>query len=352
MAQAAIGGQQTGGVRSTPPVNVSEGAVMDGNLVIRPYAGEDDIAQFVRISNAEAEADGVPNRAGLEDMLAWARHPSESSDPARDLTLAEIDGQPVAFGERGWVDNNDGATRIYWVTGAVLPEWRRRGIGAALLAENERRARALAATHDTDRERLLTSWSSDRSTGRVALLRNNGYEPERWYFEMIRPLSEPIADVPLPEGLEVRPVTTENIRQVWAADAEAFHDHWGGFDMSDEQLERTIASPTFDPSLWVVGWEGDEVAGGVVNVINGEENEALGVQRGWLDGVFTRRPWRRRGLAGALVARSLSLLRDRGLEQAVLGVDADNPTGALGLYERNGFVVAERSTAWRKSLEA
>jgi len=77
----------------------------------------------------------------------------------------------------------------------------------------------------------------------------------------------------------------------------------------------------------------------------------LGRRRGWLESVFVRRPWRRRGLAQAIVARSLVVLRERGMDHAMLGVDADNPTGAVGVYERAGFVVAKRSTAYRKPMD-
>ena len=77
----------------------------------------------------------------------------------------------------------------------------------------------------------------------------------------------------------------------------------------------------------------------------------LGLQRGWLSSVFTRRPWRRRGLAAALISRSLALLRERGMTSAALGVDADNPSGALGLYESAGFAVHERFCAWRRPME-
>ena len=66
--------------------------------------------------------------------------------------------------------------------------------------------------------------------------------------------------------------------------------------------------------------------------------------------VFTRRQWRKRGLANALIGRSLAVIKERGMDFGVFGVDADNPTGALGLYERNGFKVTERSAAWRKPL--
>jgi mycothiol synthase len=319
------------------------------DLRIRPYASVDDVSAMAHIFNTELKADGVPGFESEAEIRAWVSHPTNTFDPARDVDVAEIDGSAVAYAERQWVDTNDGL-REYRVNGAVLPDWRRRGIGSALLAHNEERARQLASTHETERAKVLGSWSNDRQAGRVALLRENGYEPVRWFFDMIRDLSQPIPDVPMPEGIEVRPVTMDLIRQIWRADVEAFKDHWGGFDDSDERLQSWLESPSFDPTMWVIAWDGDEVAGGVVNGISVEENDAIGVKRGWLHSVFTRRQWRKRGLANALIVRSLALIKERGMDYGVLGVDADNPTGALGLYERNGFTVLERSTAWRKQL--
>jgi ribosomal protein S18 acetylase RimI-like enzyme len=159
-----------------------------------------------------------------------------------------------------------------------------------------------------------------------------------------------IPDVELPEGLALRPIDRSLAKQVWDADVEAFADHWGGFDGSDAHLARWLANPNTDLSLWVVAFDGDEVAGGIINSIDRQQNEALGIQRGWLNSVFTRRPWRRRGLATALIAHSLRALRDRGMTSAALGVDADNPSGALGLYEGLGFEVDTRSNAWRKAF--
>ena len=319
------------------------------DLKIRAYQGEQDVHAMAEIVNAELKSDGVPGHESAADMLAWIRNPSESFTAARDLDFAEIEGKVVAFAERNWVDTTDGK-REYRVSGAVLPEWQRRGIGQALLKLNEQRVRDLAASQETDNERVVGSWSNDRQEGRIALLRENGYQPVRWFFEMIRDLSAPIPDVPLPDGIEVRPVTMDSIRQIWKADTEAFKDHWGGFDDSDEHLKAWIDGPNFDPTMWIIAWDGDEIAAGVTNGISPEENEALGTKRGWLHTVFTRRQWRKRGLANALIARSLVLIKERGMDFAVLGVDADNPSGALGLYERNGFKVLERSTAWRKPL--
>ena len=72
----------------------------------------------------------------------------------------------------------------------------------------------------------------------------------------------------------------------------------------------------------------------------------------WLGSVFTRRPWRRRGLASALIGRSLALLQERGMTSAMLSVDVDNPTGALGLYEAAGFRVHDRFIALNSTLKA
>ncbi len=229
----------------------------------------------------------MPFREASMTSRARYRHASETFDPARDVTLAEIDGRPVAYGERSWVDTNDGLFREYRIDGAVLPAWRRRGIGTAVLAENERRSRELAAAHQTDRPRLLGSWTGDRMTGAMTLLRNSGFEPARWFFEMTRDLREPIPDVPLPAGLEIRPISLEMIKQVWQADIEAFQDHWGGFDTSDATLRGWIERPGFDPTLWVVAYDGNEVAGASINAIERDENEMLGVRRGWLHSIFT-----------------------------------------------------------------
>jgi len=316
-------------------------------LRLRPFAGESDLAEIVRIQNAEAEADRAIERESFDGLSAEFSHPTASFDPERDVTIAELDGRPVAVARREWVDTTDGL-REYRLNGAVDPAWRRQGIGTALLAENERRARDLAATQDTSNPRVLGSWSSEKQAGAEALLRSAGFSPARWFFEMTRSSLDDVPVLPLPAGLDVRPVTPDLVRPVWLADVDAFRDHWGGFDPSDAHLASWLARPSTDVGLWVVAFDGDEVAAGIINSIDAAENELLGIRRGWLASVFTRRTWRRRGLATALIARSLIVLREHGMTTAALGVDADNQNGALGMYERMGFEVHERSTAWRR----
>lgn len=321
-------------------------------LVLRPYAGEGDVPEMVRIQNAEWAADGIHDRETVEERLASHRHPTEHFVPERDITIAEVDGRVVAITRRDWVDTHDGV-REYRSSGAVDPAWRRRGIGRTVLRENLRRHRGLAAEHESDRPRVHGFFVHDRNRGLVALAEDEGYRPARWFFDMRRVgLATDLPETPpLPDGLEVRPVAEDDLLTIWRADHEAFQDHWGGGDDSDEAFGRFRDSPAFDPTMWVVAWEGDEVAGAVVNAIYPGESEAAGERRGWLDSVFTRRRWRKRGLASALIARSLHVLAGRGLEVAMLGVDADNPSGAVRLYERLGFVANERATAYRRPME-
>ena len=320
-------------------------------LGLRSYAGEADIPEIVRIQNAEWAADGTRGHMTADEYIAWWGHANEKFDPARDVRLAELDGRVVAFGQSDWVDTTDGL-REYRTSGAVDPEFRRRGIGTVMLADRIAAARALDATYtDVDRPRLLGMWVDQRNVGGSALAERSGYEPARWFFDMERSITGELPEIePLPDGLELRPMSADQAWELWTADHEAFRDHWGGHDDSEANFRRWRESPEFDPTMFLIAWDRDQIAGGVLNAIYPAENEALGMRRGWLDSVFTRRAWRRRGLARNLIVRSFHLLRERGMTDAILGVDADNPSGALGLYESVGFEVTERSTAWRRAL--
>ncbi len=328
-------------------VDVTDAPPIPG-LSFRHYRGEEDLPAIVEVINAENLADGVD---GIETVgqLGVQLPNLPNSDPFRDVLIAEIGGRMVGLSYTWWAIRAGEYTHEH--AGAVLPGVRGQGIGRAMLRFTERHIRELAAGHPEDVPSWYSAWVADESTGTVRLLLDEGYRPVRHFFEMTRDLRSEIADVPLPAGLEIRPVREEDHRRIFAADAEAFRDHWGHREQGEEDFVRLFRDPNLDTRLWRVAWDGDEVAGSVMNVIYAVENEVLGVRRGWLDRVSVRRPWRRRGLARALIAASLAALKERGMTQAVLGVDAENPTGALGLYEGLGFVVARRSAAYRKEID-
>jgi ribosomal protein S18 acetylase RimI-like enzyme len=221
-----------------------------------------------------------------------------------------------------------------------------------MLRHNEHRLRQIADGHPEDGPRLLEGWASDTEDHWGHLLKEEGYNPVRYGFSMVRPDLEEIPELSLPEGLEIRPVPSKQTRAIWRAAREAFRDHWGYSEdeWSYEHWEEWQESPTYTPDLWQVAWAGDEVAGMVLNFINEKENEEYGRLRGYTETICVRRPWRRQGVAKALIANSLRVLKAQGMMEAALGVDADNPNGALHLYRSMGFQVVKEFTTYRKPM--
>jgi mycothiol synthase len=307
-----------------------------------------DDAVIADLVNAGNAADGIKHRLQADQVATWLDHPSRM-DPAEDLLIAEVAGTPVAYAEGGWEQDNDGG-RNYATWGQVHPDWRRRGLGTALLRWVEERQRSVAAAHPPEVERRLESWAHENEAGRIALLEQHGYRIARYDYEMERPSLDEIPALPLPEGVELRPAREEHLRRIWETEVEVFRDHWGSVDDTEASFERKRTDPRRDMSLWVVAWQGDEIVGQVLNRIDPEANAELGLKRGWVNSVGVRRAWRRQGIGRALVAESLRLLRDAGMKTAGLGVDAENETGALGIYESVGFAVAATERVYRKPL--
>jgi mycothiol synthase len=318
-------------------------------LRMRHFAGPEDYPGMHAVNQAAELADETEYMTSLAEFTNAYEH-LLNCDPHRDVTIVEVDGRMVAYSRVFWSELNEGG-RGYNCFGFVDPAWRRRGIATALLPRNEALLRSIAAEHDVA-PKWLESQSAETNAGNVALLERAGYRAVRWDYDMVRANLDEIPDVPLPEGLEVRPVTRDQYRSIWEADKEAFRDHWGQHDASEEAWGRFRDEPSYaDPSLWRVAWDGDQVAGLVITTIPHEANEHFGRKRGYVDSVAVRRPWRRRGLARALLADGLRAMRDAGLTSANLGVDTENPTGALRLYEDLGFAPDKRFASYRKPLE-
>lgn len=168
---------------------------------------------------------------------------------------------------------------------------------------------------------------------------------------LVRPHLDDIPDRTLPDGVEVRPVSDDQVRQILAADFEAFRGEWDFREPTEEDYVEAIEAPYRDESLWKVAWAGDTVVGQVKPFINTEENAARGYRRGYTEYISTHRDWRNRGIAGALLAMSLRELRERGMTEAALGVDTNNPGSAFQLYTALGFRLRSYEAVYTRSLD-
>ena len=316
-------------------------------LRFRMFDPARDYPAFVELVCEANLADGVDYLPTVEGLRSDHEHSAEF-DPRRDLVLAEVEGAMIAAAQTD-VRTRDGIG-VHQVEGWVRPAWRRRGLGRTLLHWTERRATEVARVDGRSKERALTSWPDEVQIGATTLYAAEDYEIVRYGYLMVRDLDDAIPAAPLPAGLEIRPVAESDHRRIWDADEEAFRDHWDAGERTDADFQRWFSMPDLDTRLWRVGWEGDEVAGSVMTNVYPAENKLLGLERGWLDHISVRRPWRRRGLAAALIADALRGLREAGMAEAALGVDAENLSGALRLYESLGFRRARTGVAYRKAF--
>ncbi|MEO8571994.1 MAG: GNAT family N-acetyltransferase [Chloroflexota bacterium] len=323
------------------------GAPAIPGLRTRYFSDATDYERLAEVTIAANQFDDIPYLPTAQ-MLQVEMDAAEGTDPVDDVVFAEVDGRVVAAGGVERVVREDVPT--YQVWGAVDPGYRRRGLGSALIAWNIERARVRASREDPMTRVNVADFAEESEVGHRALLAANRLERVRHFFLMRRTGLENVPDAPLPEGLEIRPVKESHHRMILEAENEAFRDHWGHREFVESDFVTTFARAELDTGLWVVAWDGDQVAGVVQTWIWPEENERLGVRRGWLEHISVRRPWRRRGLARAITAASLVKLRKAGIEEGMLGVDSENPNGALGLYEGLGFMLRSRAAAYSRAL--
>jgi ribosomal protein S18 acetylase RimI-like enzyme len=167
---------------------------------------------------------------------------------------------------------------------------------------------------------------------------------------MLRPDLENLPDYPLPDGIEERQVKPEHMRQIWDAVVEAFKDHWGETEHTEEDYERWLKRPMMQPEMWHVAWDGDRVAGFVLNYEEAEENKEYNRKRGQTEDIGTLKEYRGRGIAQALIVRGLRQFKELGYTEAGLEVDSENASGALRLYERLGYRPITTLVSYRKAL--
>jgi mycothiol synthase len=315
----------------------------------RTYEGEEDLPALVELVRAADAANGETMVASLDRLRVHYRNMTRV-DPREDVVLGFVGDRLVAQSQIEWADTAYGE-RHFNCLGNIHPDWRCQGIGTAMWERNEARLLELSAQQSFAETPVLTTWMQDLDEGAIVLAKRRGYQHVRVYHYMVRPDMEDIDIPPMPPGLEVRPVTQNLLPAYWAAMCEAFRDHFGSWDDSPSAFKSWIDSPLFDLDLQVVAFDEDDIAGGIHAAIDPVENREHGYLRGWSEPIFTRRPWRRRGLASALLGRTLVALRDQGMTSAQLHVDSENAAQAVGLYERHGYVVASSSSEWHKPLE-
>lgn len=318
-------------------------------LRFRHFRGDADYAGMAAANQAGRDAAGSHEVITAESMARDYAH-LVNSVPEHDILIVERDGEIIGYARTEWRDQTDG-TRAYFAICNLHPQDRGLGIRDAMLAWSEARLQTVASQVPADRVSIMRTFNSDSDTEATALCEQRGWTREGRGYEMVRPTLDDIPDLPLPDGFEVRPVNDiVEERRVWEAEVEAFRDHRAEIEWAEEDWASVQEDPNRDRTLWAIAYEGDEIASGVEGRIDPVENAHHGLLQGYVDGVWTRKPFRRRGLARALLARVLVAFSERGMTSAYLGVDGLNPNQAVDLYTSLGFEIRTSETDWTKPL--
>ena len=319
----------------------SKDVALDPNLTLRP-ARWDDIEAIVSMVYDVLTADGDVLSAftAQELEIQWK---SEGFNHETDAwVVTPNDGRVVGYEEF----TNRAAHAYFLADGYVHPNYRGNGIGAAMLHALDERAKQEMQLADPDLRVFVRAGTNAHDTNVRSMFEEAGYRVIRYHWLMEIDLDEAPHLKPFPAGIGLRPfdVDAHNVL-VFEAENEAFRDHWGNVPaLYNNWKARKLGREEFDPTLWHIAWDGDQIAGYTQTRYRNEV--------GWIGNLGVRRPWRKRGLGEALLLHSFNEFYKRGMSQICLNVDASNPTGATRLYQRVGMHVAVEDIIVEKEYRA
>lgn len=303
-------------------------------LVCVPMPG--DAAAIADLLNAHSRRlDATPGETA-EEIARWFE--LESVNPTDDVFLAVDGGELVGYADANLPADDAGVVHL---DVRVAPP--RADVVEALLRAVERRAGELGGP-----ETRLRAPALGRDDAYRACLSRHGFEIVRSSFTMEIDLTRPTDEPVWPGGLRSRTFDREEARAVYDAYVEAFGEHWGFVAESFGDWCTWNLGTTDDTSLWRVVEEGGEIAALCLSKPSRGPDDTLG----WVSVLAVRRPWRRRGLARALLLESFALFRSIGRRRAGLGVDTDNTTGALALYLDAGMTATSRWDVWEREARS
>ncbi|HLK60653.1 MAG TPA: GNAT family N-acetyltransferase [Chthonomonadaceae bacterium] len=308
---------------------------------------EGDAAALFGVHERCVDHDQVDRLSSIEyaptqDDLAYRLAEVVRQERTGNWLVAQLGEDVVGYCRITWWKETDGMW-LYLTVGWVVPNWRGKGIGTAMLHWAEARIRQLAREHPNAGLWEFGSNATNTEKEATALLIHAGYRPA--YTVMDMELTDfSLAPQPrLPDGLELRPLMPDSYRAVWNSIHASYEKGRYSEEPTEARFRAYFEAPEHDPALWQVAWDGDEVAGQVLCKIERGRGEVYEVS--------VRPAWRRRGLARGLLAYGLHALQRRGAHIVRLHTVAEFPTQAKVLYGSVGFHVRKEFPRYRKSKD-
>lgn len=315
----------------------------------RSYRGEEDLAALADLINLCAEAEEDDEGTSASQLRHAFNEPSFNQQ--EDLRFWEDEqGKLIGYAEI-W-STESGTELDADLDFTIHPIAKNSDLGQQIIHWGRKRIQEIATAKASKVVKLFCA-SSNQKAKRIALLKDNGFVPARYFFRMERSLRKSIREPQFPQGFKLQQVKPGRDDQAWVEMFnQTFIDHWNHHDMTVEQYQFYLKNPHFRPELHLVGVAPDGTFAAFCHCfINPEDNARNNTNEGWINALGTRRGFRNQGLGRAMLLSGLHKLKAAGMETAKLGVDADNPSGALGLYESAGFTQKRTNIVYVEEIE-
>lgn len=307
---------------------------------------EQDMVLFNRWSRSVIRRDEFADAGSIREE--WQ---APGADPAEDVRLIFAPNGELVGHIEVWTNANPLVHPELWAR--LDPRYEDIGIGTWMMHWAEQRAlRALPGVPAELRfaPRVGTYRQAEKAK---KLFEDMGYRHIRSTYHMLIEMDAPVPEPEFPDGITLRTYNPEtDAEAVYRAEADAFRDHFGHVEKSfEEGLKRwkyDREHEGFDPTLWFLAMDGEEIAG--INLCR--PHSFYDPDRGWVRSLGVRRPWRKRGIGLALLRHAFNEFYRRGKRKVGLGVDAENLTGALRLYENAGMHIYNAFDLYEKELRS
>jgi mycothiol synthase len=319
-------------------------------LIFRYFADPSDYGGMAAVRAGSSQHDGIDPNSAREsvpsetDMRNMFGEEGLVGNP--DLLLVAMNDQVIGYNHVFWRWTEVTGARVYLHLGYLLPQWRGKGIGTAMLAWAQQRIRAIAAEDQADTQATFATNVSSTEHEADALIRNAEYRDVRRMTDMLVTLEPPIVVQSLPTGVEKRAVRPEHYRAIYHVMKGAVAVIWTSTPESDadyqEFLDEHVNHSSFDPTLWQIAWSGEQVVGIVLcRISNGV---------GHIAEVEIHPDWQRQGIGRSLLQSAFATFAERGIAEVRLFTDAADGLGARRLYESLGFREVKQHIFYRKPL--
>lgn len=312
-------------------------------LKVRNFVKGEDEEAWLSVGNEAYKEFEDYRLATMEDMKIREKDPN--FDDA-GMFIVELDGKPVGRVD-AHVDKYREEKKGFIQRLGVIPEFRRRGVGRALVNK------AIQSLRERGMETMESSAREDQ-TACKHLFKSMGFKLIRTDSTMKRYLG--VIPINIGENKRVKLRTmkknTEDIQLINSISNEAFKDLLT-LDFRPtvvEEWEHWCSEPDFDPNGWFFALLGDKAVGYVGTWIDSEFIKQKRIKKGWIETIGVLKPYRRKGIGTALILRGMEYLRSKGMTEVELETDDTNPTRAIELYKKVGFKVIRKGLTYFKKV--